>query len=200
MTKFKNKYRTTSSRAQWWNYGWNGAYFITICAAGRNHFFGEVIDGRMDLSRTGVIADILWHDIPCRSSHVELGEFIIMPNHIHGILILDRPEIIDTKPVQDATDHQELESLPLDWQWAPPETYRKNKRMSEISPKAGSISTILRSYKSGVTKHANRLGFENGWQTRFHDHIIRDHGEYQRIANYIRNNPINWKNDKFYKS
>lgn len=70
--------------------------------------------------------------------------------------------------------------------------------MSAISPKSNSVSTIIRSYKSAVTKHANRLGFENGWQTRFYDHIIRNDAEYQRISDYIVNNPKNWGKDKFY--
>ena len=70
--------------------------------------------------------------------------------------------------------------------------------MASISPKSGSLSTILRSYKSAVTRHSRRLGFTFGWQARFHDHIIRDEAEYQRISNYIRNNPANWENDEFY--
>ena len=70
--------------------------------------------------------------------------------------------------------------------------------MADISPKSNSVSTIIRSYKSAVTKHANRLGLENGWQPRFHDHIIRNDVEYQRIANYINNNPAQWQEDKFY--
>lgn len=60
------------------------------------------------------------------------------------------------------------------------------------------VSSILGGYKSAVTKHANRLGMENGWQSRFHDHIIRNNDEYQRISNYIITNPANWKDDKFY--
>ena len=70
--------------------------------------------------------------------------------------------------------------------------------MAEISPKPNSISTIIRSYKSAVTKHANRLNLPNGWQERFHDHIIRNKEEYERISNYIINNPKNWKEDRFF--
>ena len=62
------------------------------------------------------------------------------------------------------------------------------------------ISSIIGSYKSAVTKHANRLGFKNGWQTRFHDHLIRNDAAYQRISDYIVNNPSNWKEDKFKQS
>ena len=83
---------------------------------------------------------------------------------------------------------------------------QKNQFMSAISPKSNSVSTIIRSYKSAVTKHCNRLKLtdENGlifaWQTRFHDHIIRNDVEYQRINDYIENNPLNWEYDKFYKN
>ena len=72
--------------------------------------------------------------------------------------------------------------------------------MSNISPKSNSISTIIRSYKSAVTKHANRLGFDFGWQTRFYDHIVRNEKAFQNISNYIINNPANWDKDKFYEN
>jgi len=186
--KFRNKYRIPSARAQWWDYGWNGAYFITICTAHRKHFFGEIVDGKMNLSPVGVMADIFWHEIRSHTQFVELGDFVVMPNHIHGILILDKPEIV---PGTDTVETLHATSLQAT---SPP----KNEQMAKISPKADSVSVILRSYKSAVTKHANRLGFENGWQTRFHDHIIRDDAEYQRIADYIANNPGNWRDDKFY--
>ena len=90
--KFRNKYRIASARAPWWDYEQNGAYFVTICTQNRYHFFGEIKKGIMHLSRTGVIADIMWHQIPHRTPHVALGEFVVMPNHIHGILILDKPD------------------------------------------------------------------------------------------------------------
>jgi REP element-mobilizing transposase RayT len=73
-----------------------------------------------------------------------------------------------------------------------------SQHMAAISPKKDSLPSILRSYKSAVTKHANRLGFEFDWQSKYHDHIIRDEGAYQRIAQYIFNNPTKWKEDGFY--
>ena len=87
--KFKNKYRIASARLQNWDYRWSGAYFITICTAEREHYFGEIENGKMNLSNLGVIADIFWHEIPIRKPFVKLGEYVIMPNHIHGILIID---------------------------------------------------------------------------------------------------------------
>ncbi|MCB9043239.1 MAG: hypothetical protein R2798_11135 [Chitinophagales bacterium] len=70
--------------------------------------------------------------------------------------------------------------------------------MAKISPKPETVSTIIRSYKSAVTKHANRLGFPNGWQSRFYDRIIRNSIEYQRITHYINYNPANWDKDKLH--
>jgi len=205
MDRFKNKYRIASARAQWWDYGWNGAYFITICTQNREHFFGEIKNGKMILSHQGVIADILWHEIPNHSPFVDLGDFVVMPNHIHGILILNKPggdggegyvggdeSVVQTLHATSVQSQSQSQS-----QFQPPV---KNEKMAAISPKSNSVSTIIRSYKSAVTKHANRLGFENGWQPRFHDHIIRNDAEYQRISNYIINNPDNWKDDKFYSA
>ncbi len=136
----------------------------------------------MILSPTGVIADLLWHEIKNHSKFVELGDFVVIPNHIHGILILDKPKtttIGETKQTIDETE----------------KTIGQN-RFQNIGK--NTISSIIGSYKSAVTKHANRLGLKNGWQTRFHDHIIRNDSEYQRISNYIVNNPNKWMEDKFH--
>jgi REP element-mobilizing transposase RayT len=196
--KYKNKYRIPSARAHWWDYSWNGAYFITICTANREHFFGEIENQKMILSRTGVIADLLWHEIPNHSKFVEIGDFIVMPNHIHGILILDKPDVDDN--VDDNVDNVEtLHATSLRYPRNPryPSNLSKNQKMSAISPKSNSISSIIRSYKSAVTKHANRLGLPHSWQSRFHDHIIRNDAEYQRISDYIVSNALNWEKDKF---
>ena len=72
--------------------------------------------------------------------------------------------------------------------------------MAGISPKSVTISAIVRSYKSAVTKHVNWLGLESGWQSRFHDRIIRNHQEYQRISEYIIANPASWEEDRFFSA
>ena len=220
--KFQNKYRIASARAQWWDYGWNGAYFITICTQNRTHFFGEVNDGTMRLSRTGVIADVVWHQIPHHAPFVELGDFVVMPNHVHGIIILDKPDhgaqnddhnnnndhgdttgtetrTVDGNVDADVTnDMDDVETLHATSLPPPPPLPPKNQRMADISPRAQTLSTVVRSYKSAVTRHANRLGLDHGWQARFHDRIIRNDAEYQRISDYIVANPQNWPSDRFY--
>ncbi len=109
----------------------------------------------------------------------------------------DKTNGSDGSNVADGADVETLHATSLQQQ--PPSPPTKNQTMANISPKQGSLSTILRSYKSAVTNHTTRLGFQFAWQSRFHDHIIRDDNEFRRIREYIINNPNNWTNDKFYK-
>ena len=165
MGKFNHKCRIESARAPWWDYSWAGAYFITICTKNREHYFGEIHDGKMILSPTGVIADLLWHEIPNHSQNVELDEFVVMPNHIHGILILNGNDLENNNNVE--TGH--ALSLPID---SPIEPSNKTDRNLINNPNyhprfrnpgKNTVSSIVGGYKSVVTKHANRLGFPNGW-------------------------------------
>ncbi|MFO7873519.1 MAG: transposase [Bacteroidales bacterium] len=90
MDKFRNKYRIPSARLQNWDYGWNGAYFITICTKNRNHFFGEIVNGNMVLSEIGRLTNDLLLEIPQRYPYSILDEFIVMPNHVHVIVIINK--------------------------------------------------------------------------------------------------------------
>jgi putative transposase len=105
MAKFQNKYRITTTRLQNWDYGSNGAYFITICTHNREHYFGEIISNNtssnveqfMQLNEIGLLAKKYWLEIPKQFPYVELGNFVIMPDHTHGILIINhRPPIVDS--------------------------------------------------------------------------------------------------------
>lgn len=196
--KFQNKYRISSIRAQWWDYGWNGAYFITICTQDRKHYFGEIQNDKMVLSEVGIIADILWHQIPIHHKNVELGDFVVMPNHIHGILIIDKqPDNIDVDNVD--TGHVDTgHALYLPSSSSPPLPSLPKpglQRFQNIGK--NTISSIVGSYKSAVTKHANRLGYPHQWQKLFYDNIIRNNNDYQKISDYIVSNPENWVKDKF---
>lgn len=224
--KFKNKYRTESFRAKWWDYTWNAAYFVTICTLKRRHYFGKVSNGKMILSGAGVLADVFWHEIKNHHKYVELDAFVVMPNHIHGILIINKPEekrgeekndfgkkdqrmeengknysrnqdkdgdsstVVACKDSTAKRGFTKKEDSPLITEFS--------QHMADISPKKDSLPSILRSYKSAVTKHANRMGFDFAWQSKYHDHIIRDEAAYQRIAKYIENNPSKWKEDGFF--
>jgi len=183
----------------------------------------------MQLSNVGVIVDLLWYEIRNRANYVRLGEFVVMPNHMHGILIIDENNVEtlhatsdpymgeinggngknsddlgnadDVKNAHNIAQTLHATSLPdMDEKnVGNGKNVEKSKFMSDISPKSHSISTIIRSYKSAVTKHANRLNLKCKWQTRFHDHIIRNEESFDRISNYIINNPANWDKDRFYE-
>ncbi len=140
----------------------------------------------MVLSQLGIIADVFWHEIPKHSQHVLLGEFVVMPNHVHGILLIEKPE--DLK--NGGGDGGDVTTEKTGGK-----TVGKTRFQNQGK---NTISSIVGSYKSAVTRHANRLEIENGWQAGFHDHIIRSHGEYDRIEKYISYNPKNWKEDKFH--
>lgn len=90
--RYRNKYRIDSARAPWWNYGSNAAYFVTICTKYHIHYFGRVINDKMVLSQAGKIADRCWREIPEHFPFVKLGAYVVMPNHVHGIIIIDKPK------------------------------------------------------------------------------------------------------------
>ncbi|WP_310377343.1 transposase [Flavobacterium sp.] len=188
--KFQNKYRIPSARLKNWDYGTNGAYFITICTGNREHFFGEIVsvndENEMQFNEIGGLANEFWAEIPKHFPFVELGNYQVMPNHVHGILIIDKNNVVDDV----------VETLPLETLQCNVST--QNEFMSKISPKSGTISTIIRSFKSAVTKNAHHIHADFEWQERFHDHIIRNSKSFDNIQNYIETNPENWREDKFY--
>lgn len=196
MYYFKNKYRIETTRLQTWDYRWPGVYFITICTHQRSHYFGEVLNGRMQLSPIGIIADLLWYQIPYHSKNVELGAFVVMPNHIHGILIIK--DITTGSDVDDGMNNREHIVFGDENILSVAKGDRNNsigqKRFQNIGK--NSISSMIGSYKAAVSKHARRLGFEFNWQVRFHDKIIYDRLIYKKVTRYIINNPRKWRSDK----
>ena len=194
--KFKGKYRIASNRLRYWNYGWNAAYFVTICTVNREHFFGEIKNEKMNLTEIGKIAHNFWKAIPQHFPFVKLGEFIIMPNHVHGIIIIDKPNRhntnVDTQEgLTNVVETQNFASLQQQPQPDDPE--------NQFGPQSQNLASIIRGYKSAVKKYATMHGIDFAWQARYHDHIIRDEKSFYRISEYIRNNPLKWEEDKYFE-
>ena len=186
MDKFRNKYRTSSARLQNWNYGWNAAYFVTICTANRELFFGDIVNGEMKLSEIGAKANEYWLEIPDHFPFVKLDVYVVMPNHVHGIIIIDKQN--DERGIENNENH----------------TKDRNGRVG--TPKLGvptasqkwkpaTLGVIINQYKRICTIESRKIHPGFAWQNRFYDHIIRDNASYQRIKKYIINNPNNWIND-----
>jgi REP element-mobilizing transposase RayT len=200
--KFRGKYRIPSTRAQWWDYSRNGIYYITFCTKDRRFYFGNILNHTMILSDIGIMARQFWSEIPSHFPNVLLDEFVIMPNHIHGIILIRNDAGGGNTRNDGGTDVfvQTLHATSLQQPSQPPQPPPppKNQIMSGISPSPGSLPVVIRSYKSALTKYCNEKKWIFGWQPRYHDHIIRDVGELQRIRKYIMENPEKWKNDEFY--
>ncbi len=160
-----------SIRLRSYNYANTGGYFVTICCRDRKCLFGEIVNEKMILNEYGKIANNTWNELPLHHSNVELCEFIAMPNHIHAILKI-AGNVMGAVNVACNV-------------------------MSNISPKSGTLPTIIRSYKSSVSKQIHEHSAPNItvpiWQRNYYEHIIRSETEFARIATYIRNNPILWK-------
>jgi REP-associated tyrosine transposase len=202
MKKYKDRYRIPSARLQSWDYGQNGAYFVTICTKNRAAYFGDVVGSIMQFSPIGQMANKYWLEIPTHFPFVKLGEHVIMPNHVHGIIVIDKPNtglnreinvethIVETH-VETHVETQDFASLPT----KPMSSHHKN----QFGPQSKNLASIVRGFKIGVTKDARKINAEFTWQSRFHDHIIRNEKSFNEITEYVKANPKKWKNDELYK-
>jgi len=181
----RNRFRNNSLRYTGRDYSLPGKYFITIHTTGTKEWFGKVIDGKMHLSEIGHIAAHMWYEIPVHFPFIGLDAFVVMPNHIHGIIVINR--------FFGTTIVGALHATPL-----PPDdaTNVSTETMSFISPKSGSLSVVVRSYKSAVTKNVHKSDNHFSWQPRFYDTIICSSGQLKRIRKYMLDNPQNWNDNE----
>ncbi|MFH1427861.1 MAG: transposase [Patescibacteria group bacterium] len=180
MSLFNNKYRVESIRLKGWDYSWPGLYFLTICTKNRELFFGGIKSeyfnksikaANIILSNIGRVADKFWLEIPNKFNDVKLDEYILMPNHFHGIIGINNNNV---------------------------ETLRGASLPRTFGPLSkNSLLSIINHYKGSVKKWCNKNKLNNfSWQSRFYDHIIRNEKELNRIRNYIINNPLKWELDR----
>ena len=215
---FQNKYRIPSSRLQTYDYSGQGMYFITICTKFMQHFFGKIINdpltkiAKLQQTEIGEIAESEWYkSLEMRPDmNLDIGEFIVMPNHIHGIMIIGKNEFNsgETKLNENSKSpgHSELNanaesnSLRRDAMHrvstqSTPQSTPQSK--NAFAPQSKNLASIMRGYKSAVTTYARKNNIKFEWHIRYHDHIIRNEEEFLRISNYIKNNPSKWPDDKF---
>ena len=187
--KFLNKYRIKSARATWHDYS-AGTYFITICTNNREHFFGEIDNGIMQLSEIGKYMFDNLLNINSHYPYTEIPLFVVMPNHWHAIVYIDG----------DKTPYIRRDTSVETWHAASlraTSLQTKNEQMRNIANMQGWLSVAIGGIKSAVSKFAHDNDMDFAWQTRFHDHIIRNQNEMNRIADYIDNNPTTWESDCF---
>ena len=184
--KFKNKYRIPSARWVDWDYGDEGAYFVTICTKSRLHYFGEIENGEMQYSAIGEIAVQEWlKSMQIRPDMaLDMECFQVMPNHIHGIVVIGRD-------CRDAMHWDCIDAM---------HCVSTNDTNNKFGPQRKNLASIIRGFKSAVTMQARKLNISFDWQSSFHDRVIRDDEEFRRIAAYIEQNPLNWESDSMYRN
>jgi REP element-mobilizing transposase RayT len=226
MEKWQNKYRTQSARMEGYDYGQNGAYFITICTRNKQCYFGEILDlpvvetpfmasfePTMQLNEMGLLAEKYWLEIPSHFPFIELDVHVVMPNHVHGILIINKtlkpePQTVETPFM--ASDANEKTRSNKSNSTQPPDTQKTRSIASQQQTEKGgvagnhnpmfqeNISRVIRWYKGRCSFEIRKIHADFAWQSRFHDHIIRNAESLKNIRDYIVNNPSTWKTDKFY--
>ena len=209
---FQNRFLIPSARAAWHNYS-GGIYFVTICTAGRGHYFGEITNGEMHLSEIGRYTNECIKNIPQHNPYANVPLYVIMPNHIHLIVSIDGNNIpfknhnankLDVSDVETMyTSSQILDKKQTETMYTSSLQRRwkndcVNERMQSISHHRGLLSTAIGCFKRAVTCFANQNHIMFGWQPRFHDHIIRQTDEMNRVAEYIETNVLRWESDEFY--
>ena len=160
------------NRLQDYDYSQVGYYLVTICTQDKVNYFGEIEKARMKLSDIGQIATDCWQAVPEHFHNTALDEFVVMPNHIHGIIIIVGNADLRSKPPycpQRQTDRSKMY-----------------------------LSKIMHGFKSSVTRMARKQWNNHsfGWQKSFYDHVIRNDKDLHRVRAYIQNNPLNWELDR----
>ena len=164
------KLNRKSIRLKGYDYSREGAYFVTICAQNRECLFGEIVDDKMVLNKYGEIVKNEWQRTGDIRPNIETDCFVVMPNHVHGIINIRRGVL----------------------QYAPTNGFKSPSQ---------TIGAITRGFKSTTTKQINILRDTHGqciWQRNYYEHIIRGEKDYNRIHEYIQNNPLKWELDSLH--
>ena len=200
--------RRKSPRARWHDY--TGAdYFVTFCTKKRELYFGDVVDGKMELSEIGKWAlTQIEQTVVIRQNDVEIPMYVVMPNHIHLIVVFngvspcrDASNASACRDASNASADNMPDNISADARGETDARGAADARRASLQfgPQSGNLSSVVRGIKSAVTKYAIEHDIPFAWQSRYHDHIIRNQMEMNRIADYIENNPLRWELDRFYK-
>ncbi len=161
-------------RLQDYDYSKSGAYFITICTYDRRNIFGEIVGAEMQMNEFGKVVESCWNELPMHYFEIELDEFVVMPNHMHGIIMILENGAVGA-----------IHELPL------PRTRPERRKM--LLPK------IMGRFKMGSAKLINKMRNTSGnpiWQRNYYEHIIRNEKSLHRIQGYIDTNPARWQYDR----
>jgi REP element-mobilizing transposase RayT len=189
-----------SIRLKDYDYSQAGLYFITICCQDKICRFGKIKNGEMILNDWGKLHIDEWLKTPNMRPNIQLGEFIVMPNHMHGIIVItDNDEGGGRGVLHTPHNNTPHNNTPHDNNNHTPCDNNGGVCNTPLRSPSNTIGAVIRGYKSAVTKQIHELGFFDAiWQRNYYEHIIRNEQSYQNIADYIIHNPEKWLDDKFY--
>ena len=194
--KYKNRYRVSSARADWHAFD-GGFYHVTVCTKDRELYFGEIVEGAMRLSEIGKYAEEQFQNVTSYYSYAEIPVFIVMPNHIHAIVVID-----NRTPRRDAihrvSDIHRVKEDMMDDPSMDSETPKGGLTGNDNPMLHQRLGTVIRGLKARVTHYANEKGIGFAWQSRFHDRIIRNQKDLNETAKYVENNVVKWKEDEMH--
>lgn len=188
------KHHRRSTRLQGYDYTQEGAYYFTICCHQRQCFLGEIKNSVMHLNLVGATVKAVWDSFPRLFPLIELDAFVVMPNHVHGIIVItENPSCRGEAFVRGDNN-------------TPPESLSTNASpfpgCNNVPPphgtQSGSIGAILQNFKSVATRRVNRITRNSGtlWQRNYYEEIIRNEKAYENIRRYIVENPLSWDEDE----
>ncbi|WP_017301718.1 transposase [Nodosilinea nodulosa] len=207
-----NKHHRRSIRLTGYDYASEGLYFITLCCHQRQHLFGTVVEGTMQLNALGQIVAEEWLKTPEIRPNFALGEWVVMPNHLHGVVIV-RPSNKSNALAEGDIPVRAHRSAPQPPQPPQPLTeilygdlpaegdipVRAHRSAPQpLQRRAQSISSFVAGFKAAATKRINLYRNAPGtpvWQRNYYEHIIRSEASLERIQHYIQNNPATWYQD-----
>jgi len=174
MTYNRAKHHRRSLRLKDYDYSQKGAYFVTLCTQNRTCLFGAVVDGKVQLNDAGRMVQRFWDELPSRFAEINVDGFVVMPNHIHGIIIVGAQFIAPGGP-QNCYD---------------------DARAGAIN-RAPTLGEIVRTYKAASVRMIRQtLNSTFAWQRNYYEHIIRNEESLNRIKPYIADNPARWEFDR----
>ena len=178
-------------RARWLEYN-EGTYFVTVCTGEHRHFFGEIREGKMEMTEIGKYLSSALENASSHQSYIEVLQYVVMPNHFHAII-----DVVGTRHAVSVNNRSKDAGCITDTACRVPTAEDRTEKGIKCH-RLPLLSTFIGSLKSAVTKYAHEHGLEFAWQPRYHDHAIRGVEDRNNISTYIENNVANWKKDCFY--
>lgn len=181
------RHHRQSIRAKGFDYSEAGGYFVTICTHKRKSLFGEIIEDKMVLNNCGEIIEIIWKELPLHFPNLQLDGYVIMPNHIHRIIMIEKSSTYSLGVMNHAPTEESTPSH-VGAQFIAP------KGAINRAPTLGEIIRTFKAYSSRRIRQEISSSF--GWQRNYYDHVIRNDEDLTRIRQYIIDNPLSWALDE----